>query len=530
MANRIIEVVKKGKAGADGAVGLIQVTPKAAGFTATLAERGFVYRCSAVLTVAFDAASVLTNGWHCIVVASTGNNVTLDPDGSELIDGVATATVTGGTSVLVYCDGSALYTEDLGVVNDATLISIAALGTAADKMLYTTGVDTWAEVASQTLVALAALGTAADRMVYATALNTWAETVLTAAGRSILDDASVSAIRDTLEASDKVLSKSGAYTVVAADRSKLINCTATLTLTLTAAATLGDGDFFRVRADGGDVTIDPDGSETINGATTIIIPDGGTATVFCDGSNWSAITDQPQGDRVIDYQELTSGTTWTKPAAAQSGDRVHIHLVGGGASGERDSDDGDANGGGGGAGLYQEFPEVDDFGATEPYVIGAGHAGGSGIGSDGGDSSFGTSGNFNYMHAEGGLDGSTASGGTGGDARIITDNAEGTGWQADEFSGGDGKGDAADATGSIWGGGGGGKANNSVDNRTPGFSAYAGRGGVGSSNTGSGSNGDYDGEFPGGGGGGVDSSVSGPTLGGAGGDGVLRISIVRRSS
>lgn len=30
---------------------------------------------------------------------------------------------------------------------DATLLSIAALGTAADKMLYTTGVDTWAELA-----------------------------------------------------------------------------------------------------------------------------------------------------------------------------------------------------------------------------------------------------------------------------------------------------------------------------------------------------------------------------------------------
>lgn len=51
---------------------------------------------------------------------------------------------------------------------DATLTSIAALGTAADKYLYTTGVDTWAE------------GT------------------ITAAARSLLDDASVSAMRTTL--------------------------------------------------------------------------------------------------------------------------------------------------------------------------------------------------------------------------------------------------------------------------------------------------------------------------------------------
>ena len=51
---------------------------------------------------------------------------------------------------------------------DTTLTSIAALGTAADKYLYTTGIDTWAEGS------------------------------ITAAGRAILDDASASAQRTTL--------------------------------------------------------------------------------------------------------------------------------------------------------------------------------------------------------------------------------------------------------------------------------------------------------------------------------------------
>lgn len=50
-----------------------------------------------------------------------------------------------------------------------------------------------------TLTSLAALGTAADRLAYTTGINTWAETPLTAAARTILDDASVSAIRTTLE-------------------------------------------------------------------------------------------------------------------------------------------------------------------------------------------------------------------------------------------------------------------------------------------------------------------------------------------
>lgn len=54
--------------------------------------------------------------------------------------------------------------------SDATLTSIAALGTAADKIAYTTGVDTWAE------------------------------TPLTAAARTVLDDATVGAMLVTLGA------------------------------------------------------------------------------------------------------------------------------------------------------------------------------------------------------------------------------------------------------------------------------------------------------------------------------------------
>lgn len=48
------------------------------------------------------------------------------------------------------------------------------------------------------LTSVAALGTAADRMVYTTAPNVAAEAVLTAAGRALLDDADVAAQRATL--------------------------------------------------------------------------------------------------------------------------------------------------------------------------------------------------------------------------------------------------------------------------------------------------------------------------------------------
>ena len=113
---------------------------------------------------------------------------------------------------------------------DATLTSLAALGTAADRYAYTTGVDTWAEgtitaagrallddadAAAQratlglvigtdvqafdaTLASLAGLGTAADRFAYTTALDTWAEATITAAGRALLDDADTATQRATL--------------------------------------------------------------------------------------------------------------------------------------------------------------------------------------------------------------------------------------------------------------------------------------------------------------------------------------------
>jgi len=114
---------------------------------------------------------------------------------------------------------------------DATLASIAALGTGADKMAYTTGVDTWTEAsltaagrailddanagAQRTTLGLvidtdvqaydAALksiadntGTAGDKGIYYTGVDTAAEFTLTAAGRAIIDDATAGDQRNTL--------------------------------------------------------------------------------------------------------------------------------------------------------------------------------------------------------------------------------------------------------------------------------------------------------------------------------------------
>ncbi|MBX4884091.1 hypothetical protein HJA90_10915 [Rhizobium bangladeshense] len=78
--------------------------------------------------------------------------------------------------------------------------------------------------------------------------------------------------------------KSGDYTALASDDNAVHRFTAAATLTLTAAATLGANWHYVAIADGGDVTIDPNGSETIDGAATLVVPNGYSAFIICSGS------------------------------------------------------------------------------------------------------------------------------------------------------------------------------------------------------------------------------------------------------
>ena len=128
--------------------------------------------------------------------------------------------------------------------------------------------------------AIVAQGNAETAATNAGTSETNAASSAAAASSSAADAASSAASIPTTE----VESKSSAYTVVADDLGHLIRGTATFTLSLTAAATLGGGFYFYVRADGGAMTIDPNGSETIDGATTHVLADGESATIFCDGS------------------------------------------------------------------------------------------------------------------------------------------------------------------------------------------------------------------------------------------------------
>lgn len=111
---------------------------------------------------------------------------------------------------------------------------------------------------------------------------------------SLTSGASVAAATGGLEVSGtdiraafSFLAKTAGYTAVAADRGRVINfTTAGATLALTAAATLGDGwsCFVANTAATGIVTIDPNGTELIDGQTTIQLAPGEALAILCNGT------------------------------------------------------------------------------------------------------------------------------------------------------------------------------------------------------------------------------------------------------
>ena len=114
-----------------------------------------------------------------------------------------------------------------------------------------------------------------------------------------------------------ISNKTGAYTVIASDAGTIINCTANIfTVSLTAAATLGAGfnvTIWNTSANSGHViTIDPAGSETIDGQTTLILRRGEGMQIVCDGTNWQTGNKKTMRG----YAENFLDTTYIRPIAS----------------------------------------------------------------------------------------------------------------------------------------------------------------------------------------------------------------------
>ena len=151
------------------------------------------------------------------------------------------------------------------------------------------------------------------------------------------------------------------------DKGKLIDITSgTFTQTFTAATTLGANWYCHIRNSGtGDITLDPNGSEQIDGLSSYVMYPGETRLVTCNGTGFFTIVLTGY------YRTFTSGGTWTKPPgyAAHSG-----LLWGGGGGGARATGNTVGTGGGGGGACCPFSFGSASLPASVGLVIGSGGA------------------------------------------------------------------------------------------------------------------------------------------------------------
>ncbi len=122
-----------------------------------------------------------------------------------------------------------------------------------------------------------------------TAAGTWRSfqygASASAADAATLAGLGIKAIATTLNQSTPVASFSGNYTTGSNDRAKALIWTGGAgTLSLTAAPSVGNDWFVQIRNGGtGDLTIDPNSSELINGASTLSLSPGDSCIIVTDG-------------------------------------------------------------------------------------------------------------------------------------------------------------------------------------------------------------------------------------------------------
>lgn len=250
--------------------------------------------------------------------------------------GTASTTASGARTALGVAIGSDVQAYDAG------LTSIAGLTTTADRMIYTTGSDTYA-VATLTsfgrsliddatatnarttlglvigtdvqaedagLTSIAGLVTSADKMIYTTSSNTYVTTDLTSFGRSLIDDADASAARTTLAA----LGTAGGTMTGDLETYSVSEEVEALSGT-TPAINVSLGTVFTHTVATGANTFSFTGEVASRAtAVTLILTNGGSQTVNwpaeVDWAGGTAPTLTTSGVDILTFMTADGGTTW----------------------------------------------------------------------------------------------------------------------------------------------------------------------------------------------------------------------------
>jgi len=278
----------------------------------------------------------------------------------------AAVTITGGTvsgiTDLAVADGG---TGASTAANARTNLSAAASGANSD-ITSLTGLTTPLTVA-QGGVGAATL--TANNVLLGNGTGA-VQVVAPSTSGNVLSSNGTTWVSSTLASSvpTVVLSARTSNTILGtADASKLIDITSgTFTQTFTAAATLGSGWFCYIRNSGtGDITLDPNASELIDGLTSYVMYTGETRLVQCTGTAFTSVV-------LTSFSKTyTANDTFTKPPGYQ---QFSALAWSGGGSGQRTNNATTVSVGGGGGGCGNFTVPAASLSATETVTIGAGGA------------------------------------------------------------------------------------------------------------------------------------------------------------
>lgn len=109
-------------------------------------------------------------------------------------------------------------------------------------------------------------------------------------------------------------SKAITFSPAVTENTCLFHCTASVTMNLLAVAGVPDGTYYFVNAFGGDVTVDPNGAELVNGVATVVIPQNSWAFVAKVGTGWAVMVSRGLSQPVAG--EIHAATAKATPVAA----------------------------------------------------------------------------------------------------------------------------------------------------------------------------------------------------------------------
>jgi hypothetical protein len=120
------------------------------------------------------------------------------------------------------------------------------------------------------------------------------------------------------------------YTAGVSDRAKtLIWNGGAGTLTSAAAGTLGDNWFIQLRNEGtGALVVDPPGSQTINGSSTLTFQPGDSAIIFTDGSNFYTLGYGQSPVFAFDYTSISVAGTGSYTLSGSELNRIAYNFTG----------------------------------------------------------------------------------------------------------------------------------------------------------------------------------------------------------